>query len=100
MTTSAGPEVVGATTGGRGSSRVDPRSAFVDLVLADAELVDLEFEAIVEAGWGGDALRPRAPRGGADGGPGAGGVVRPPRLRGRQDLVVQRSVLAHQRGPP
>lgn len=100
MTTSAGAEVVGATTSGRGAARVDPRSAFVDLVLADAELVYLEFEAIVEAGWGGDALRPPAPRGGADRGQGARSVVRPPGLRAQKDLVIQRSVLPHERGPP
>ena len=94
-----GPGVAVAATGELGV-RVDGQMAFVDLVLADAELVDLEFEAIVEAGWGGDGLRPRADRRGADGRRGPADVGRPPRDRVCPDLVEDRSVRPHERGPP
>ena len=80
--------------------RADGRSAFIDLVLADAELVDREFEAIVEAGWGGDGVRPPAEHRGADGRRGPASVARPARVRDGQDLVEDRSVRPHERGPP
>ena len=94
-----GPEVAVVATGELGV-RVDGRAAFIDLVLADAELVDREFEAIVEAGWGGDGARPRAERRGDDGRRGPADVDRPARDREGRDLVVDRSVRPHERGPP
>ena len=94
-----GPAVTRVATDGSGVG-VDERVAFVDLVLADAELVDLEFEAIVEAGWGGDGARPRPERRGADGRRGPGDVAAPGRSRVADDLVEDRSVRPHERGPP
>ena len=92
-------DVMGSTARGAVTHGTDAVE-FADVLVADDEWVRSEFEAIVEAGWGGVVPPRPAPLQGSHRprGPGYDDRLTPvKRLRG---LLKGRNAPAHQRGPP
>ena len=87
---------------GRDDVRAPRRAAaeFVDLLVSDDEWVRQEFEALVEAGWGGDApVRPASIQG-PWWPPRPGSSVAPSRYHQRVGHPHRATAPPRQRGPP
>ena len=73
---------------------------FMDLLVADDEWVDREFEALVSAGWGGDVPPRPASRQGAHWPRRPGYDRRPRPVRRPSTVPVKPGVPVYGRGPP
>ena len=78
----------------------DTMLRWIDLLVADDEWVQAEFEAIVAAGWGGVMPPCPAPRQGAHGPRRPGSDVRPTPVRYPAELLLSGRTRPRQRGPP
>ncbi len=72
----------------------------LDLLVADDEWVRAEFDAIVEAGWGGAVPQCPAPHQGAHLPRRPGDKRRPTPARPPRELLIPATIPVHQRGPP